>query len=202
MTGHDLWKTFLEAKIPSGYLTALGYDLYWTRARPSGDGVKAVNMLAEKLDLDPTFTYHAFNLDPGALLLRSLADDYSRHRQWEHVTKSTNIYVSRVAERMRIIKNGGSNPPPGGHVKAPAPAPAKAAAKAASHPTKAAAKSASPSVKFTAPLPPNPSKPIWPVALGASVLVFSLSLISQKGHREMSRRIEADHRLRLAEGRI
>lgn len=130
MDGALLWKLFLDARVPTGDLKALGYDLYWVRNAPhTQESLHAVTALGRLVEIPADFAYQAFNIDPGRSVLQQLADDYQKSRSWGEVAASTSIYINRVAQRVTIIKNaqkktqGPAASAPPRPAAAPSPAP-------------------------------------------------------------------------------
>lgn len=174
MNGQELWNTFKTAGISDEHLKALGYELYFARKEPKGDAVVAVNKLATKLGIEPRFAYAAMNIDPGRTVLKKLADDYEKRRTWEATAITTRAYLTRIADRVKIIRGGG-NGPTGGGTKTPAKA--------------AAAASASPAAARSSATPAGASKRVWPYVVGLGVVLGGLSYVSHKGQRQIYERI-------------
>lgn len=118
MQAQQLWNVILASGIPGAQLKDLGYDLYFARKEPTGDGVKAVKTLASKIGVEPPHMYAAMNVDPGRHALEAFADDYKHDRHWEKTSAAGRAYVERVAQRIAIIQKAAAPKP----VQSPKPA--------------------------------------------------------------------------------
>lgn len=185
MTGEQLWTAFINSQVPDKELESLAHDLYFARKAPTGAGNTANNKLSAKLGLgNPRILYIALNVDPGRTTLETLGLDYEKRRPWATIAPSTRKYAETTAERIsRVLP-----PAAGGGGGDQGQGQEHAQAKVAAAPMAAAA----------APQPATGKIPLWPVVVGAIVIVGGLSYVSQKGQREIHSRIHREH---LAMGR-
>jgi hypothetical protein len=111
MTGEALWAIFFTVTIPEKNLKVLANDLYNARRPPCPESRIAVQILSQKLAMDPDHVYEAFNIGPAAPTLRTMADELRTMKPWAATATTTKNYLAKVAHRIDVIQKatgGGS----------------------------------------------------------------------------------------------